>query len=54
MRWPQSELERIEALEQLRILWEGEKIKVMTVAKPPHAGVDTPEDLERVSKILEG
>ena len=54
VRWPQSELERIEALEQLRILWEGEKIKVMTVAKPPHAGVDTPEDLERVSKILEG
>lgn len=52
--WPQSDLEKIEALEQLRILWQGEKIKVMTVAEPPHAGVDTPEDLSRVSRILEG
>lgn len=54
VRWPQSELEQIEALEQLRMLWEGEKIKVMTVAQPPHAGVDTPEDLERVGRILAG
>lgn len=54
VRWPQSALEQIEALEQLRMLWEGEKIKVMTVAQPPHAGVDTPEDLARVSRILAG
>ena len=54
VRWPQSELEKIEALEQLRMLWEGEKIKVVTVPQPPHAGVDTPEDFERVSRILEG
>lgn len=52
--WPQSELERTEALEQLRILWQGEKIRVMTVPQPPHAGVDTPEDLERVCRILAG
>ncbi|HAZ41890.1 MAG TPA: 3-deoxy-manno-octulosonate cytidylyltransferase [Methylococcaceae bacterium] len=54
VRWPQSALEQIEALEQLRILWQGEKIKVMTVAEPPHAGVDTAEDLARVSRMLEG
>jgi CMP-2-keto-3-deoxyoctulosonic acid synthetase len=24
----------------------------MTVAQPPHAGVDTPEDLERVCRII--
>lgn len=54
VRWPQSDLEQIEALEQLRILWQGEKIKVMTVDQPPHAGVDTPEDLARVSRILAG
>ncbi|MEY4683652.1 MAG: hypothetical protein RLZ25_111 [Pseudomonadota bacterium] len=54
VRWAPSELEQIEALEQLRILWHGEKIKVMTVAQPPHAGVDTPEDLARVSRILAG
>lgn len=52
VRWPQSALEQIEALEQLRILWQGEKIRVMTVAQPPHAGVDTPEDLERVCRII--
>jgi 3-deoxy-manno-octulosonate cytidylyltransferase (CMP-KDO synthetase) len=50
--WPTSPLERIEALEQLRVLWQGEKIRVMTIPEAPHAGVDTPEDFERVSRIL--
>ena len=34
-------------LEQLRVLWYGEKIHV-AVARNPGTGVDTPEDLERV------
>ncbi|MEN9896502.1 MAG: hypothetical protein RLZZ66_151 [Pseudomonadota bacterium] len=50
--WPASELESIEALEQLRILWHGEKILVQTVEKAPIAGVDTIEDLQRVETIM--
>lgn len=50
--WKTSPLEQIEALEQLRILWHGEKIIVQTVEKAPPAGVDTLEDLQRVENIL--
>jgi 3-deoxy-manno-octulosonate cytidylyltransferase (CMP-KDO synthetase) len=50
-RYPQLELsplESIEALEQLRVLWHGVPIAVHVTAAAPHAGVDTPQDLERV------
>lgn len=43
-----SKLERIEKLEQLRALEAGMKIVVAIAASAPPAGVDTPEDLERV------
>ncbi len=48
VKWPASQLEQIESLEQLRVLWQGEKIHV-AVAKTRLAveGVDTPEDLEK-------
>ena len=52
VQWDASALERIEMLEQLRILWEGEKILVAKVAKAPEAGVDTQEDLLRVERSL--
>ncbi|UGA36540.1 3-deoxy-manno-octulosonate cytidylyltransferase [Chromobacterium haemolyticum] len=45
-------LERFEALEQLRVLWHGFAIKVAVVESAPPAGVDTPEDLERVRRLL--
>lgn len=45
---PVSPVEHIEALEQLRVLWNGFRIAVHRVARAPHAGVDTAEDLERV------
>ena len=46
--WPASQLEQIESLEQLRVLWQGEKIHVAPAAKRlPVEGVDTPEDLEK-------
>lgn len=46
--WPASELEHIEALEQLRVLWQGEKIHVDIANKHvPVEGVDTPDDLAR-------
>ncbi len=50
--WQPSPLEVVEALEQLRILWHGDKVLVKTVAKTPIAGIDTPEDLARVEAVL--
>lgn len=43
-----SGLEQIESLEQLRVLWHGEKIHVDEAVAPPPIGVDTPEDLQRL------
>lgn len=51
--WPASPLEAIEALEQLRILWHGERIRVIRVAAAPPAGVDTGADLRRVESLLQ-
>lgn len=45
------DLEKIEKLEQLRALWMGAKIAVVKTADEG-VGVDTPEDAERVAKIL--
>ncbi|HEB78586.1 MAG TPA: 3-deoxy-manno-octulosonate cytidylyltransferase [Methylothermaceae bacterium] len=50
--WPPAPLEQLEALEQLRILWHGERIFVLTVSHAPEPGVDTPEDLDRVDRLL--
>lgn len=47
---PVSPLEQIEALEQLRVLWHGFSIAVHVTDHAPAAGVDTPEDLERVRR----
>jgi len=49
--WPQSQLERIEALEQLRALEHGVKIKAIE-ASELSSGVDTAEDLERVRALV--
>ena len=48
VNWQASPLEHIEMLEQLRVLWYGEKIHVAVAQEVPGTGVDTPEDLERV------
>jgi 3-deoxy-manno-octulosonate cytidylyltransferase (CMP-KDO synthetase) len=45
--------EQAEALEQLRALWNGYRIAVHIASKTPPAGIDTPEDLERVRRLLE-
>ena len=50
--FPQTELERMEKLEQLRILEHGTSIRVLETPYDS-IGVDTPEDLERVRKMLE-
>jgi 3-deoxy-manno-octulosonate cytidylyltransferase (CMP-KDO synthetase) len=43
-----SSLEQIESLEQLRVLWHGRKIHVDVALETPPAGIDTPEDLQRL------
>lgn len=50
--WPQSELERTESLEQLRVIERGATIMVIE-ADSPSVGVDTLEDLERVRALME-
>ena len=44
--------EQAEALEQLRTLWNGYRIAVYTATQTPPAGVDTPDDLERVRRVF--
>ena len=51
-RWPQSDSERKESLEQMRALDRGVKIKVVEAASRS-IGVDTKDDLERVRAIIE-
>ena len=48
----QAPMEISEALEQLRALWHGHKIAVYVCASAPGPGVDTPQDLERVRRLL--
>jgi 3-deoxy-manno-octulosonate cytidylyltransferase (CMP-KDO synthetase) len=48
VQWPTSQLEQVESLEQLRVLWQGEKIHVAVAeTRLEVEGVDTPEDLEK-------
>jgi 3-deoxy-manno-octulosonate cytidylyltransferase (CMP-KDO synthetase) len=49
---PQTRLEKLEMLEQLRALENGAKIRVVEAAASS-IGVDTAEDLERVRGILD-
>ena len=51
-KWPQSELERLESLEQLRALEHGVEIKAIK-ASANSIGVDTIADLERVRRLVE-
>ncbi|MDR3432338.1 MAG: 3-deoxy-manno-octulosonate cytidylyltransferase [Rouxiella aceris] len=50
--WEPSALEQIELLEQLRVLWYGEKIHVAVAKSIPSVGVDTAEDLARVREFF--
>ncbi|WP_410015898.1 3-deoxy-manno-octulosonate cytidylyltransferase [Sodalis sp. C49] len=50
--WQPSQLEQIEMLEQLRVLWYGEKIHVAVAKEVPGIGVDTPEELLRVRELM--
>jgi 3-deoxy-manno-octulosonate cytidylyltransferase (CMP-KDO synthetase) len=50
-RWPVSQLESTEKLEQLRYLEHGKKIK-MVITNHVGIGIDTLEDLARARKML--
>ncbi|HEU4351547.1 MAG TPA: 3-deoxy-manno-octulosonate cytidylyltransferase [Burkholderiales bacterium] len=47
-----SPLERSEALEQLRVLWHGYRIAVAVSRAEIPPGVDTPQDLDAVRRIV--
>ena len=49
---PVSPLEQSEALEQLRALWHGFRIAVAVSAAEVPPGVDTPQDLDAVRRML--
>jgi 3-deoxy-manno-octulosonate cytidylyltransferase (CMP-KDO synthetase) len=49
---PAAPLEITEALEQLRVLWHGYRIAVAVSEADVAPGVDTPEDLEAVRRML--
>jgi len=51
--WGPCWLEASESLEQLRALWHGVRIHVADALLAPPAGVDTPDDLVRVRRLLE-
>ncbi|MBU1148088.1 MAG: 3-deoxy-manno-octulosonate cytidylyltransferase [Candidatus Omnitrophica bacterium] len=50
---PQSRLEKIEKLEQLRVIENGYKIKVIET-KHDTVGIDTPEDLVKATELVKG
>lgn len=52
VEWQASPLEAIESLEQLRVLWYGERIHVAEAIANPPAGIDTPADLDRANQQL--
>ena len=45
-------IEQFEALEQLRALANGFRISVAITRGASHPGIDTPEDLARVERLL--
>lgn len=52
VNWEASPTERIESLEQLRVLWHGRKIHVSQAKEAPGIGVDTQADLDRVNELF--
>ncbi|MDW6003692.1 3-deoxy-manno-octulosonate cytidylyltransferase [Vibrio mangrovi] len=52
IHWEPSQLEKIECLEQLRVLWYGEKIHVGVALETPPIGVDTEKDLEQLRALV--
>ena len=52
VNWPECALEQVEKLEQLRVLWHGERILVEDALMDAGVGVDTLAQLEQVREIM--
>ncbi len=52
-RLERAPIEQFESLEQLRALWHGYRIAVVTTDEVPAPGVDTPEDLALVRQLFD-
>lgn len=50
--WPVATLEKIEKLEQLRVLANGERIHVQEAVEAVPGGIDTQDDLDHIRRIL--
>ncbi|TVO68878.1 3-deoxy-manno-octulosonate cytidylyltransferase [Sedimenticola selenatireducens] len=53
VQWQPAPLEALESLEQLRVLWQGEKIHVSEATIMPGHGVDTQQDLDLVNRLFQ-
>jgi len=51
-KWHPAPPEVLESLEQLRILWQGEKIHVAEACSTVPPGVDTQADLEKIREMI--
>ncbi|MCK4743783.1 MAG: 3-deoxy-manno-octulosonate cytidylyltransferase [Sulfuriflexus sp.] len=52
INWPVCDMEEMESLEQLRVLWNDERIHISEALAIPPPGVDTQEELERVRRLI--
>jgi 3-deoxy-manno-octulosonate cytidylyltransferase (CMP-KDO synthetase) len=53
VNWTPSPIENAESLEQLRVLWNGERIHVSRAVREPGPGVDTRDDLAKVRRLIQ-
>ncbi|WP_106477098.1 3-deoxy-manno-octulosonate cytidylyltransferase [Phytohalomonas tamaricis] len=53
VKWTSAPIEEIEQLEQLRAMYYGHRIQVAITPLDYPAGVDTPEDLERIRILMQ-
>ncbi|MDQ7049787.1 MAG: 3-deoxy-manno-octulosonate cytidylyltransferase [Enterobacterales bacterium] len=53
INWPESDLEKIEKLEQLRVLSQGQSIKMGILNSAPQNGVDNPTDLKAANEYYQ-
>lgn len=52
IKWSRCEVEEMERLEQLRVLWNGGRIRVAVAKKPVPFSIETKQDLDRVKEVL--
>ncbi len=53
VRIPPCDMEQLESLEQLRVLWAGYRIKVEQATVEPSQDINTREDYEKLQQLCE-